>query len=654
MRLIPILLAQLAFAGAPGDVWATWTSPRFREIQARLAALEAESGKLPRFSPAPLSGFAWGYHSLPQASSGDPIEIMIDLGGVYVLDAVALIPVPVPQANGPVEGYSFPRRLRIAIAEDELFQDPTIIADFTGRDFPYPGAYPAWIPALQARGRYLRLTCFDVWKRDRGMISLALGEIAAFSGGRNVAFAKQVRNSPGGAGGGFWSPNFLVDRRTNLGPPVSQEPSPTEGYIAPNSLVPHVDHWIEVDLGATYPVEEVRLYPARPKNWPDYPSFGFPARFEVTLSGKPNDPKAIRIYRHTDSDLPPPAANTVALPIHSPARGRYLRFRALQLRSRYAKRHPFALAEIEVYSEGRNVAAGRAATASEEVPASQRKKWSLAALTDGFDSRHRLIAEDEWLRGLARQGEIAATSHSLRDELISTREFSVRIGLYVLTFLTAALAAFSLISILRSRRAREAQLKELQARLARDLHDDIGSNLASIALLSAEARRASPDVARFDLAEIESVARETADSMRDIVWLMKSGHTPVPDLVARMRQIASRSLRGRVYNFHASQEETTQRLPLETCRHFLLAFKEAVHNAARHSRADTVSIRVEAGATRLIFRLEDNGAGFTQGLESGSGLKNLEDRAKALGGAVTIASEPGLGTWIEFRSGEVA
>ena len=86
-------------------------------------------------------------------------------------------------------------------------------------------------------------------------------------------------------------------------------------------------------------------------------------------------------------------------------------------------------------------------------------------------------------------------------------------------------------------------------------------------------------------------------------------------------------------------------LPLEFRRHLLLAFKEALHNVARHARASTVRARVDWDGRRLRLTVTDDGCGFEPGqVVEGTGLGSLRARAAALGGSCAITSGPGRGT----------
>jgi signal transduction histidine kinase len=196
--------------------------------------------------------------------------------------------------------------------------------------------------------------------------------------------------------------------------------------------------------------------------------------------------------------------------------------------------------------------------------------------------------------------------------------------------------------------ARRKEVEQLRQRIASDLHDEIGSNLATIALLSHLAQgQGGP--AQEDLVEINRVARETANSMRDIVWLIKPGAEESGDFVAKLRETAALMLTGLEWQFDG--ESLTGALSLEWKREILLIFKEALHNIRRHASARRVTIRLADENDELVMEVADDGSGFNvQDSTTGHGLASQRQRAQALGGELRIVSQPGEGTVVTLRA----
>jgi ligand-binding sensor domain-containing protein/signal transduction histidine kinase len=218
-------------------------------------------------------------------------------------------------------------------------------------------------------------------------------------------------------------------------------------------------------------------------------------------------------------------------------------------------------------------------------------------------------------------------------------------------FQAAAMAALIVLGTLVYRfRMRQVQSTErVRLRIARDLHDEVGSNLGSIALLSQAASRNDEPASARDFNEITRVARETAEAMRDIVWLISPDEDRLERLVLRMRETAGTLLAGTTWRFHAPDHLPVQRLSTEFKRHVLLIFKEALHNVRKHARASRVDVHLELRNGQLELRITDDGVGMDPDAQrTGQGLENLRRRAAELGSQLQLESRPSAGTTLRL------
>jgi ligand-binding sensor domain-containing protein/signal transduction histidine kinase len=210
----------------------------------------------------------------------------------------------------------------------------------------------------------------------------------------------------------------------------------------------------------------------------------------------------------------------------------------------------------------------------------------------------------------------------------------------------------------RYRVARLLELERIRTRIATDLHDDIGSSLSQIAILSEVAGRmvdpAHPKLAE-PLADIAGISRELVDSMSDIVWAIDPQRDYLDDLIHRMRRFASDVLSPRDIRLGFQPPAENQDLPMgaDLRRQIFLIFKEAVHNVLRHSAATEVAVDLRVEHGWLSLRVADNGRGFDCGrdlatVRDGHGLRSMRERARELGGGAEIHSGPG-GTTITLR-----
>jgi signal transduction histidine kinase/ligand-binding sensor domain-containing protein len=231
-------------------------------------------------------------------------------------------------------------------------------------------------------------------------------------------------------------------------------------------------------------------------------------------------------------------------------------------------------------------------------------------------------------------------------------------------FFAAAAAALGMIAELvhRFRLRRRLELEAVRTRIATDLHDDIGSNLCRIAILTEVARQhldgTSPTV-KAHLEHIASVSRDLVDSVSEIVWAVNPARDRLRDLTRRMRRFADDVLSARdiALRFRVPSDGDDLPLSAHVRREIFLVFKESIHNAARHSRCRNAEVALDVDGGWLRLRVKDDGRGFDPagaGADgNGSGLASMKRRAENLGGTLTVVSGPGegttLGLWIPLR-----
>jgi signal transduction histidine kinase/ligand-binding sensor domain-containing protein len=200
-------------------------------------------------------------------------------------------------------------------------------------------------------------------------------------------------------------------------------------------------------------------------------------------------------------------------------------------------------------------------------------------------------------------------------------------------------------------RLRQALASErLRLRISRDLHDEIGAGLSSIALLSDSVggNGAITERDRQQLGRIARSARQMVDDLRDIVWAIDPDADRLEHTVSRMRDVADTLLPHARVNFRvASPAELSETVDMVARRELLLIYKEILHNVARHARASAVDIRLEAQRGALTLVVADDGCGFEPDrARGGTGLKSMRERAARLGGRVDLTSGAATGTTV--------
>jgi|GEM_PF-2256942 len=218
----------------------------------------------------------------------------------------------------------------------------------------------------------------------------------------------------------------------------------------------------------------------------------------------------------------------------------------------------------------------------------------------------------------------------------------------------------------RYREIQRLRQEQLRLRIARDLHDEVGSTLSSISILSAAALRGVEkdlDAARFG--NIGEKARAALDSISDIVWSVNPENDSMEKMLARMSAYASEMLEnaGAELRFEVGEGVEPLSLPMEKRKDFYLIFKEAIHNCAKYAQAKRVEVALKKEGDVLILSVKDDGIGFDVQPEThdsklntqhsklslgGNGLRNMRSRAAALGGRLVVTSAPGAGTEVRL------
>jgi two-component sensor histidine kinase/streptogramin lyase len=220
--------------------------------------------------------------------------------------------------------------------------------------------------------------------------------------------------------------------------------------------------------------------------------------------------------------------------------------------------------------------------------------------------------------------------------------------------IVAALIGLVAYGIYRYRVAHFLEIERVRTRIASDLHDDIGSNLTKIAILSEVAQQQfGREGADGPLSSVARISRESLDSMGDIVWAINPRRDTLRELLRRMRGFATDIFTSRniEFNFRAPGHDLELKLGPDLRRDVFLIFKEAVNNAVRHSGCSKVEIETKLAGASLLLRVSDNGKGFKiTDAGEGNGLVSMRRRAESMNGKLEIDSTVGEGTSVTLRA----
>lgn len=201
---------------------------------------------------------------------------------------------------------------------------------------------------------------------------------------------------------------------------------------------------------------------------------------------------------------------------------------------------------------------------------------------------------------------------------------------------------------------REAVQKERE-RISKDMHDEIGSSLTQIAVLSELAIRDINQKSNTEeiIKKISRISRQVVDNISEIVWAINPKNDSLDNLAAYLREYASDLFESKGINCIISFGDIKADIPLssEFKRNIFLAVKESFNNIIKHSNAKNVYFNFSFDKNKIDILIKDDGQGFDiHNLKSkGNGLINIERRLKECGGLVSIHSEINIGTEIKFE-----
>ncbi len=224
-----------------------------------------------------------------------------------------------------------------------------------------------------------------------------------------------------------------------------------------------------------------------------------------------------------------------------------------------------------------------------------------------------------------------------------------------LTVCVTALLYLRVLAKLAVQSKAQAMLRTERARIARDIHDELGARLTELALEGEVIQTELPEgsAVRPRLQALCEKARGVSGAMDEVVWMVNSRRDTLRDFTNfackhAQRFLSATQIRCRL-DIGADLPEMSLELPVR--RNLLLGVKEALNNAAKHSRATEISLRIQRRGQAIMVAVEDNGAGFDLETadDSRNGLHNMIERMREVGGKGRIITSPGNGCRVEFQ-----
>lgn len=264
------------------------------------------------------------------------------------------------------------------------------------------------------------------------------------------------------------------------------------------------------------------------------------------------------------------------------------------------------------------------------------------SLMEETQARYELEKKQAQIDLLQKDNELKA--------LDARRQRAIQIGTFTALVLILVIGLLLINRYRTTARARRlAEIEAVRNDIARDLHDDIGSTLSTINIISKLAMHENPSGNNIQLSRIADQSSKTMESMSDIVWSINPNNDSFEKVLIKMKVFTAEILEplNIQYRFLETGVEKGITLNAKQRKNLFLIFKEAVNNAAKYSKATEVIITFVLENKTITMKIADNGIGFdSQRVIAGNGLHNMETRAHDLEAKFLLKSEKGSGTSI--------
>jgi signal transduction histidine kinase/ligand-binding sensor domain-containing protein len=355
------------------------------------------------------------------------------------------------------------------------------------------------------------------------------------------------------------------------------------------------------------------------------------------------------------------------------AEGGFTYFRPEQLRQNRVP-PPVVITEVRVNNHPRAL---EPAQSIQLAPGETTVTVAFAALNYSQSSKNRyayrlIDFDDEWITTDARTAtytNLAPGNYQLRIRAANNDGVWNQTGTTLLIrvipayyqtlwfkLLILAVIIGALWGIYRNRQIQQQRVARIRDRIAKDLHDDIGSTLSSIRIFSDVVQTQIADVRPESVPLLERIsanATTLAESMQDIIWTIKARHDGLDDVVSRMREFGLRltEAKGVKFTMTVTEPFPVLKLNVEQRRNLYLIFKESVNNAVKYADCTRVDVTLHVTGRQLHVLIQDDGQGFDPAtVRSGNGLANLQTRAHDIRAKLDVRSAPGAGTSISLTA----
>lgn len=210
--------------------------------------------------------------------------------------------------------------------------------------------------------------------------------------------------------------------------------------------------------------------------------------------------------------------------------------------------------------------------------------------------------------------------------------------------------------LFRYRLRQKINMLEMRNRISQDLHDEIGSSMSGINLLSQMASDKlstnKPDEASEYLFKVKNYSQDVIEKLGDMVWIFNPQNDSIEKLLQRLKSFTLSIALSKNIKIHFAADRETEEinLTIRQRKEMYLISKEALNNAFKYADCNNIYYSLSSRGSKLVLRIQDDGKGFIKsGNMNGNGLKNMQARAGEVGANFHYESQPGKGTIISVE-----
>jgi signal transduction histidine kinase len=482
---------------------------------------------------------------------------------------------------------------------------------------------------------------------------LTIGEFYAFTGARNIAHQAKLSSSGDTAEGINPKLYFLCDNRTPLGLPQQEEPHKFAGYASGGLAQANERVTLDLFLTEPLPIDEVRFYPIERLLAAGKNTAGYPQQMKVEILD-PDSTSFTSVHDFKNHLGESPGLNPV--PLHfKEVTTQHVRLTLIKHWKPTTRSNAItAFSEIELRHRGARIPFEMITAETSKNNQEMRKTatgqyWSKKGLCDGMTTKGRIIHEREWLKQLAERADLLIEQNNLLASIGNLSSKANRLCWRMTLGPLLLLFILLLYWQARTQISHQTKLQKIREQLGADLHDDIGSNLSSISLLSQILHQQHKDDPK-PYEKLLGLVQDSQSSLKEITALTSPRITKTQPLIHLLEKICTTHSGGIQTEFQVDAGLESIDYPPAFRRNLRFFLKECLNNAVNHSKADMITVRIGMNENKAYFmETKDNGIGFShEKQDEETALSTLRIRAEEMGCPLTIRSSEGNGCLIHL------